>query len=158
MRCAKCDAEIETKTLGGLCAVCLLDAALPDDAAEETGAFHYDLIEEIARGGMGVVYRAVQHGSHRQVAVKMLVPEQAATVGMMERFRAEAEATARLSHPNIVAIHEVGFADGQHFFAMDFVEGLTLGQLVAKGPLPHSRCRCQFPGRDRSALARVAGS
>src|SRR6188508_3700657 len=108
MRCATCDAEIESKNLGGLCPVCLLDSAMPVEAEEGTDGFRYDLIEEIARGGMGVVYRAVQHGSQRQVAIKMISVEQAATPGMMERFRVEAEAVAALDHPNILPIYEAG--------------------------------------------------
>ncbi|MDP9004221.1 MAG: protein kinase, partial [Verrucomicrobiota bacterium] len=126
MRCAKCDAEIETKTLGVLCPVCLLDAAIPDDLSEEAADFHYDLIEEIARGGMGVLYRAIQHGSHRQVAVKMLLAEQSAAPGMMERFRSEAEAVASLDHPHILPIYEIGEIDGRPFYSMKFASGGTL--------------------------------
>src|ERR1044072_4683381 len=106
MRCATCDAEIEPTSLGGVCPVCLLDAALPEEPDESAGGFRYDLVEAIARGGMGVVYRAVQHGSQRQVAIKMILLERAATPGMMERFRAEAEAVAALDHPNILPIYE----------------------------------------------------
>src|SRR6476646_1191727 len=95
----------------------------------------YELVEEIARGGMGVVYRARQVSLGRIVAVKMLLASRLGTKDFVQRFRTESAAAASLQHPNIVAIHEVGFADGQHFFAMDFVEGLTLAQLVAKGPL-----------------------
>ena len=126
MRCARCDAELERNTAGGLCPVCLLDAAFFGGAAEEPGEFHYDLVEEIARGGMGVVYRAVQHGSQRQVAVKMILAEQAATPGMMERFRAEAEAVASLDHRNILPIYEIGESDGRPFYSMKFANGGTL--------------------------------
>src|SRR3982750_433300 len=118
MRCTKCDGELAPETLRGLCPLCLLDAGLPDESGE--GAFHYDLIEEIARGGMGVVFRAAQHGSQRQVAVKMLMPEQAATPGMMERFRAEAEAVASLEHAHILPIYEIGESDGRPFYSMKF--------------------------------------
>ena len=96
----------------------------------------YELLEEIARGGMGIVYRARQVSLDRIVAVKMLLAGPWAGKDFVQRFRTEAAAAASLQHVNIVAIHEVGFAEGQHFFAMDYVEGLTLAQLVAKGPLP----------------------
>jgi WD40 repeat protein/predicted Ser/Thr protein kinase len=95
----------------------------------------YELLEEIARGGMGVVYRARQVSLDRIVAVKMLLAGPLAGKDFVQRFRTEAAAAASLQHPNIVAIHEVGYAEGQHFFAMDYIEGLTLAQLVAKGPL-----------------------
>src|SRR6476661_9895468 len=131
MRCATCDAEIDNKTLGGLCPVCLLDAALPEKAEEGTDGFRYDLIEEIARGGMGVVYRAVQHGSQRQVAVKMVLAEQAATPGMMERFRAEGEAIASLDHPHILPIYETGEIDATPFYSMRLASGGTLRECVA---------------------------
>ena len=85
---------------------------------------------------MGIVYRARQVSLDRIVAVKMLLAGPLATKDFVQRFRTESAAAASLQHRNIVAIHEVGFAQGQHFFVMDFVEGLTLAQLVAKGPLP----------------------
>ena len=93
----------------------------------------YELLEEIARGGMGIVYRARQVSLDRIVAVKMLLDGALAGKDFVQRFRTEAAAAASLQHVNIVAIHEVGFAEGQHFFAMDYVNGLTLAQLVAKG-------------------------
>ena len=96
----------------------------------------YELLEEIARGGMGIVYRARQTSLDRIVAVKMLLAGPLAGRDFIQRFRTEAAAAASLQHPNIVAIHEVGFAEGQHFFAMDYVEGPTLAQIVAKGALP----------------------
>lgn len=130
MYCARCDSELEPNALGGLCPVCLFASALPDDAGEG-GDFHYDLIEEIARGGMGVVYRAVQHGSQRQVAVKMILSEQAATAGMMERFRAEAEAVASLDDPHILPIYEIGESEGRPFYSMKFADGGTLRDHVA---------------------------
>src|SRR6476660_3509458 len=141
MRCATCDAELEAKTLGGLCPVCLLGAALPGNESDDSGTFHYDLIEEIARGGMGVVYRAVQHGSQRQVAIKMILAEQAATPGMMERFRAEAEAVASLDHPHILPIYEIGESEGRPFYSMKFANGGTLRDCVANFSRPRDAAR-----------------
>ena len=131
MRCARCDAELTGGTVTGLCPVCLIDTALREQASPDNGVFRYDLIEEIGRGGMGVVYRAMQHGSQRQVAVKMILAEQAATPGMLERFRAEGEAIASLDHPHILPIYETGEIDATPFYSMRLVSGGTLRECVA---------------------------
>jgi TolB-like protein/Tfp pilus assembly protein PilF len=141
IRCARCTAPLEPDTLGGLCPVCLLDAAFPDDVESPGAEFRYDLIEEIAHGGMGVVYRAVQHGSQRQVAVKMILAEQAATPGMMDRFRAEAEAVASLDHPHILPIYEIGETEGRPFYSMKFADGGTLRERAAQFAEPRDAAR-----------------
>ena len=134
-------------TVSGLCPVCLLDDSLGSDGHETAASFHYELVEEIARGGMGVVYRAIQHGSQRQVAVKMIAAEHAASSGITERFRAEVEAVASLDHPNILPIYETGETEGSPFYSMKFAEGGTL-----RDRLGHFR----EPRKAARLIARVA--
>ena len=96
----------------------------------------YELLSEVARGGMGVVYRARQTALDRVVALKMILSGRLAHADDVVRFRTEAEAAAKLQHPNIVAVFEVGEHDGQHFFTMEFIEGESLAQRLAAGPMP----------------------
>ena len=86
----------------------------------------YELESEIARGGMGVVYRARQRSLNRTVAVKMILGGQLASPGAIKRFRLEAEAAARLHHPAIVPIYEIGEFETQHFFSMKLIDGASL--------------------------------
>ncbi len=97
----------------------------------------YNLIEELGRGGMGVVFRARQISLDREVAIKMILRGRLASEADLQRFLAEASATARLEHPNIVPVYEAGDIDGRPFFSMQLVVGETLADRVANhGPLP----------------------
>ena len=127
----------------GLCPGCLLRTAIEHGSARSLAPLlpklryfgDYELVEEVARGGMGVVYRARQVSLDRIVAVKMMRPGVLATEDEIRRFQAEARTAAGMQHPNIVAIHEVGEFDGLHYFSMDFVEGPSLDELARQGPL-----------------------
>ncbi|HVS37565.1 MAG TPA: serine/threonine-protein kinase [Gemmataceae bacterium] len=96
----------------------------------------YELLSELGRGGMGVVFKARDARLNRFVAVKMILPAAMPDETDLERFQTEASAAGRLHHPNIVAVHAVGQQDGRWFYCMDLIEGPSLAKRIAGGPLP----------------------
>jgi TolB-like protein len=118
-------------------------------AAKLLGEFgDYELLEEVGRGGQGVVFRARQKSLNRTVALKVISLGQWASKAHLKRFRLEAEAAARLEHPGIVPIHEVGERDGSCYFSMKFIEGGQLDEVARREPMP--------PRRAAELIAKVA--
>src|SRR5688572_10509338 len=145
MLCKTCGRPIREDGLEGLCASCMIGLVLEDPGPQsadkarrdQTGAGSmeipgYRVQREIARGGMGIVYRALQEEPRREVALKMLLPHQISSPGMLDRFRLEARAIAALEHPAILPVHHVGEHNGLPFFTMKLAAGGSLAQCKGK--------------------------
>lgn len=171
--CPRCGGIVVGSRDDALCQVCLLESALGDSLVTqgETSANlaswttglrlpeppaqlryfgDYELVGELARGGMGVVYLARQISLDRLVAVKLLLFGEFSSTSFVERFRSEASAAARLQHPGIVGIYEIGEHEGQQFFSMEYVPGENLAQRVIRQP--------PTPREAAALLADVAGA
>ncbi len=124
----------------------------------DKGMDDYELLEEIGRGGMGVIYRARQKSLNRIVALKMVLRGLTASSSDLTRFRAEAESAARLKHPNVVPVYEVGEFDGLPFFSMQYIEGTTLAKKLANRPMKgHESTKLLLPVVEAIAEAHQQG-
>jgi TolB-like protein len=130
----------------------------PTTLSPRTRLAHYDIVSRLGAGGMGEVYRAYDSTLARDVAIKVLPPHLSDDPEMRERFEREAQALASLSHPNILAIHELGCVEGVSFVVTELLEGESLRQRLANGPLPwRSVVEVSAQAADALAVAHAKG-
>jgi serine/threonine protein kinase len=150
-KCPHCGKPVPPTAPGGICPECMLRVGLaaqtegaagagrlldPPSPAEIASLFpQLEIFECLGRGGMGVVYKARQPRLNRLVALKILARDQEQNGKFAERFTREAQALARLSHPNIVAVHDFGEAGGHFYLVMEYVDGVNLRQLLQAGKM-----------------------
>ncbi|HOX08655.1 MAG TPA: protein kinase [Planctomycetota bacterium] len=134
-RCPSCNSMVKVKFTGAPRPVAKAPAKPPGEglrnSLENIGP--YEILAEISRGGMGIVYKARDKNLKKTVAIKVLLRGSESSAEELKRFRREAEAAAKLQHSNIVPIHAVGVCQGLHYFIMDFIEGSALSDLAARG-------------------------
>src|SRR5215472_3560943 len=134
--CESCGATSHGESPAGFCPACLLTTAIEEGAAEQpvsgSRIQDYELLNEVAHGGMGIVYRARQRVPSRIVALKMILPANVGSADAMKRFHVEAEAAASLENEGILPIYAVGEHDGAPFYSMKFAEGGTLADRLGR--------------------------
>jgi Tol biopolymer transport system component/tRNA A-37 threonylcarbamoyl transferase component Bud32 len=119
---------------------------------------HYEIVEQIGQGGMGMVYKARDTHLNRYVALKVLPPDRVSDAGRRLRFVQEAHAASALNHPNIVTIYDIDSADGVHFIAMEYVAGETLDHLIGRNGMPVKQAlKCAVQMADAFGKAHAAG-
>ena len=147
--CSRCGTPISVEAPGGLCPRCLMamnfdsytmpggeqaphsPPLTPEELAEKFP--QYEILECLGRGGMGVVYKARQKSLDRMVAIKILPPERVGEEKFFDRFATEAATLAKLSHPNIVTVHDFGETSGLFYIVMEYVDGVNLRDLLREG-------------------------
>ena len=150
-QCPQCGAELKPDAPEGLCPACLLQHGIATEAGGGGAAAtsfvppsfselaqlfpQLEILDMLGRGGMGAVYKARQPRLDRLVALKILAPEKQSDPQFAERFEREARALARLNHPNIVTVYDFGEVQGRFYLLMEYVDGLTLRQLLQHGKL-----------------------
>src|SRR5262245_51432385 len=158
--CGRCRSRLESSGSRDYCLRCALDSVLQDtedgwpdlsptrfDASSCLRRFgDYELLSEVARGGMGVVYRARHITLNREVALKMVLFGRFADSETLQRFHSEARTGAQLKHPHIVTIHDLGALDGQPWFTMDLIDGPNLSDAFSDQlPTPRDAAQLLLP-------------